>query len=73
MKVIVVGGSQVLDQKGFFNIGKRNHMATRKMFWKNNVMIDLEDVGGNSNRTLKLEVKSGKAWLKISGIGEIEI
>ena len=73
MKVIVVGGSQVLDQKGFFNIGKRNHMAARKMFWKNNVMIDLEDVGGNSNRTLKLAIKSGKAWLKISGIGEIEI
>ncbi|MBW1721253.1 MAG: chemotaxis protein CheD [Deltaproteobacteria bacterium] len=73
MKVIVVGGAQVLDQKGFFNIGKRNYMAVRKMFWKNNVMIDYENVGGNVNRTLKLAVKDGKAWLKVSGEGVFEI
>jgi len=73
MKVIVVGGSQVLDQKGFFNIGKRNCMAVRKLFWKNNVMIDYEDVGGSSNRTLKLAVKDGRTWLKVSSQGEREI
>lgn len=69
LKIIVVGGSQILDQKGLFNIGKRNHTILRKMFWKNNVMIDFEDVGGSSNRTLKLEIKTGEAWLKVSGIG----
>ena len=73
MKVIVAGGAQILDQKGFFNIGKRNYMAVRKMFWKNNVMIDYEDVGGSSNRTIKLAVKNGQAWLKVSGQGEREI
>lgn len=73
MKVIVAGGSQVLDQKGFFNIGKRNYMAVRKMFWKNNVMIDYEDVGGSVNRTLRMSVKDGHAWLKVSGRGVIEI
>ncbi|MBF0112980.1 MAG: chemotaxis protein CheD, partial [Desulfamplus sp.] len=26
MRVAVFGGSQILDQKGFFNIGKRNYM-----------------------------------------------
>lgn len=69
LKVVVVGGSQILDQKGLFNIGKRNHTILRKMFWKNNVMIDFEDVGGSSNRTLKLEIKTGEAWLKVSGVG----
>ena len=73
MKVTVAGGSHVLDQKGFFNIGKRNCMAVRKMFWKNNVMIDHEDVGGNSNRTIRLDVSKGKIRMKISGKGEIEI
>ncbi len=73
MKVTVAGGSQVLDQKGFFNIGKRNCMAVRKMFWKNNVVIDHEDVGGNSNRTIKLDVKKGQIRMKVSGKGEIEI
>ena len=69
LKIIVVGGSQILDQKGLFNIGKRNHTVIRKMLWKNNVMIDFEDVGGMVNRTLKLEVKTGEAWLKVSGTG----
>lgn len=69
LKVVVAGGSQILDQNGLFNIGKRNHMLLRKMFWKNNVMIDFEDVGGITNRTLKLEVDSGDTWLKTSGVG----
>ena len=73
MKVIVVGGAQILDQKGFFNIGKRNYMAAKKVFWKNNVMIDYQDVGGNVNRTIKLAVKNGDAWLKTSGKGEKKI
>ena len=67
LKIVVVGGSQILDQKGLFNIGKRNHTVLRKMFWKNNAMIDFEDVGGSVNRTLKLEIKTGQAWLKVSG------
>lgn len=73
MKVIVVGGSQVLDQKGFFNIGKRNDIAVRKMFHKNNVIIDYKDVGGTVNRTIKIAVKTGDIWLKISGKGEKKI
>jgi len=73
MKVVVVGGAHVLDQKGFFNIGKRNYMAVKKMFWKNNVLIDYEDVGGNVNRTVKLAVKDGQAWVKTSGQVERQI
>ncbi len=73
LKVIVVGGAQILDQKGFFNIGKRNHTLLRKMFWKNNVMIDYEEVGGTVNRTIRLEIESGQAWLKVSGIGVMKI
>ena len=73
MKVIVAGGSQVLDQDGYFNIGKRNYAAVRKILWKNNVMIDYEDVGGNNNRTIKMAVKDGRTTLKVSGLGEKEI
>ncbi len=69
LKVIVAGGAQILDQTGLFNIGKRNYTLVRKIFWKNNVMVDFEDVGGSVNRTLRLEIKTGEAWLKISGIG----
>lgn len=73
MRVIVVGGAQILDQNGFFNIGKRNDMAIRKIFHRNNVIIDYKDVGGDNNRTVKLMVKNGKTWIKVSGQGEKEI
>ena len=73
LKVVVVGGSQILDQKGFFNIGKRNETAVRKMFHRNNVIIDYTDVGGVVNRTIKLAVDNGDVWLKVSGKGEKKI
>jgi len=70
MKVVVVGGAQILDQNGFFNIGKRNHMALRKLFFKNGVIIDHEDVGGNVNRTIRIEIGTGDIYMKTSGRGE---
>lgn len=73
MRVIVVGGAQILDQNDLFNIGKRNYAMLRKLFWKNKVMIHYEAVGGTVNRTLKLELSTGKTLLKISGAKEIEI
>ena len=73
MRVIVVGGSQVLDQKGFFNIGKRNEMAVRKIFHRNNVVIDYQDTGGNANRTIRLFLENGQTRIKVSGEEEIAI
>lgn len=73
MRVIVVGGSQVLDQNGFFNIGKRNVIAVRKIFHRNNVMIDYQDTGGNGNRTIRLDIHSGRTNIKVSGAGEVTI
>lgn len=73
IRVVMVGGSQVMDQNGFFNIGKRNVMAARKIFHRNNVVIDFADTGGTTNRTIRLAVSGGKTWLKVSGQGEKEI
>ena len=73
MRVSVFGGAQILDQKGFFNIGKRNHMALKKIFFKNNVLIDHEEVGGNVNRTVRLEIKTGDIYVKTSGSKEVKI
>jgi chemotaxis protein CheD len=73
MKIVVAGGAQILDQHGFFNIGKRNHLALRKIFFKNNVIINHEEVGGNCNRTVRLDIKTGDTFIKISGKGEIRV
>jgi len=60
----VAGGSQLLDDNGTFNIGKRNYLALRKIFWKNGVMINGENVGGSISRTVKLDVGTGTTLLK---------
>ena len=57
--VKVAGGSTLLDDNGTFNIGKRNYLALRKIFWKNGVMIAAEDVGGSISRTLRIDVNTG--------------
>ena len=73
MKVYVAGGAEILDQQGFFNIGKRNYMALKKMFFKNKVMISSQDVGGNVNRTVRIEIATGDIYVKTSGSGEVKI
>ncbi len=70
MKIVVVGGAQIMDAKGFFNIGKRNAIAVRKMFYRNNVLVDYSDVGGMVNRTLRLFIHDGQFRLKVSGRNE---
>lgn len=67
--VRVAGGAQVLDGKGVFNIGRRNYLAMKKIFWKAGVLIHAEEVGSNVSRTLRLEVGSGKLLLQEAGAG----
>ena len=68
--VRIAGGAQVMDDEGVFNIGKRNCLALRKILWKAGVLVQGEDVGGNSSRTVRLEVGSGRFWLR--GPGSVE-
>jgi len=67
MIVKVAGGAQVMDEKGQFNIGQRNYVALRKIFWKNGVLIQAEDVGGFVNRTMELDIETGEVRLKLPG------
>lgn len=71
--VKAAGGAQILDDSGFFNIGKRNYMALRKILWRNNVLIKAEDVGGQVSRTVRLDPETGKVWLRYAGEGEREL
>jgi chemotaxis protein CheD len=65
----VVGGSQIMDESGYFNIGKRDDMVLRKVFWMNNVLIHSQDIARNVNGTFSIEFSSGKVWIKTSGNG----
>jgi chemotaxis protein CheD len=71
--VRVAGGAQVMDSEGVFNIGKRNYLAMRKILWKAGVLLQGEDVGGTLSRTVRLEVGSGRFWLRGAGSAELEM
>lgn len=71
MIVKAAGGASILDDTNFFRIGQKNIMAMRKIFWKNNVMIASEDIGANHNRTVRLDMATGKTFVRTSG-GEMK-
>jgi chemotaxis protein CheD len=43
------------------------------MFFKNKVIIDTEETGGEVNRTIRLEIKTGEVFVKTSGNREIKV
>jgi len=73
MVVRLAGGAQVLDSQGVFQIGKRNYLAARKILWKAGILIAAEAVGGEVSRTTRLEVGSGRLWVREGGAIEREL
>ena len=67
MVVRLAGGAQVLDSQGVFQIGKRNYLAARKILWKAGILIAAEAVGGEVSRTTRLEVATGRMWVREGG------
>ena len=64
MIVKIAGGANILDDANYFRIGQKNITALRKIFWKNNVFIDGEDTGKSNNRTVQLNITTGKVTIK---------
>ncbi len=68
LKIKVAGGANSQGHSAdHFAIGKRNYIILKKMFWKNGILIDGEDVGGSIARTMFLDVGTGRVWLSIGG------
>lgn len=64
LRVRVAGGAQIMDERGVFNIGRRNCLAMRKIFWKAGVVVHAEETGGNLARTMRFEIASGRIFLR---------
>jgi chemotaxis protein CheD len=73
MLVRLAGGAQVLDSHGVFQIGKRNCLAARRILWKAGILIAAEAVGGEVSRTIRLEVATGRMWVREGGGVEREL
>lgn len=65
--VKVVGGGQLYDDRGAFDIGRRNHLILKKIFAKNGVSIAAEDVGGTASRSVRVMVGSGEVIVRSHG------
>ena len=65
--VNVAGGSQVLDSQGVFKIGERNFTVLRKILWKNGLLMNAQEVGGNKSRTVSLDIGTGRFTIKSGG------
>jgi len=67
--VKVAGGARVHEaDDDRFQIGKRNYVILKKLFWKNGILIDAEDVAGTSARTMYLQIGTGRVWLSTAGV-----
>jgi len=63
LKVVIAGGSKTMDTKGYFDIGKRNILATKKIFFNNDIITKYYDVGGQNFRTMKLFIRTGSTHI----------
>jgi len=71
MRVKIAGGASMDTGPKGFDIGKRNHLALRKIMWKNSMFIDSEDVGGFSPRNLYMNIADGTITVRSNGLDKI--
>lgn len=55
-----IGGATLHDDRGIFNIGKRNFEALTTLLNRAGITLAGKDVGGNFTRTVHLHVNSGR-------------
>lgn len=72
LRVCMAGGASVIQDTQNFDIGARNVVIARKLFWKNAVLISAEHVGGTAPRTLYLDMTNGSSWFT-SGRDRVEL
>ncbi len=70
LKCYLVGGAYTIDCDGAFNVGKRNVLLARKLFWKSGINVEKEDTGGRKERSVFLSVDDGRVVVKSPGGGE---
>jgi chemotaxis protein CheD len=61
--VKLAGGASVMDPGGFFDIGKRNILAAKRILWGSSLGPLAEDTGGELSRTVSLAVADGETTI----------
>jgi chemotaxis protein CheD len=71
LRIKIAGGAAMAIGPKGFDIGKRNHLALRKILWQNGLFIDSEDVGGDMPRNLYLNIADGSVIVKANGAEKV--
>lgn len=54
------GCSRPEGDNEMFKIGEKNYAVLKKILWKNNILLETEDVGGGANRTVQFNISTGE-------------
>lgn len=57
----LIGGASIMKSNDIFQVGKRNAVAIKKILWQKDIRIKSEDIGDFISRTVRLDMKNGKA------------
>lgn len=68
LTVKAAGCGQPLGNNEMFRIGERNYTILKKLLWKNNVLLESEDVGGTASRTVHFEISTGQVVISSSNM-----
>jgi len=68
MVVKAAGCGRPLSNNEMFKIGERNYIVLKKILWKNNVLLDAEDIGGTASRTIHFELATGSIMVSSSNV-----
>jgi chemotaxis protein CheD len=66
--VKAAGCGNPMGKNEVFKIGERNYTVLKKLLWKNNILLEAEDVGGMVSRTIHFDVSSGQVVLSSGGV-----
>jgi chemotaxis protein CheD len=65
--IVKLAGGAELGEKtvGALQIGRRNALAAKNLLWRNGVLVNAEDVGGDAPRTVHLIARDGRLQIFI--------
>ena len=67
MIVKAAGCGNPLGKNEMFKIGERNYTVLKKLMWKNNILLETEDIGGTASRTVHFNIATGQTIISSNG------
>jgi chemotaxis protein CheD len=67
MIIKAAGCGNPLGRNEIFKIGERNYTVLKKLLWKNNILLESEDIGGALSRTVHFNIPTGQTIISSNG------